>query len=622
MNDILDFDEIVSIEELPDGEIFDLTIDEETPNYFTADGLLHHNSGKDLVCSLIQAYVVYILLCLKNPQDYFGFALGEPCDILNVGTKGDQAERTYFTKFRARLLKWEWMLSHFNVTDEGRRFKYNGKNFPLCKIGTRSAEWLNKGVRAFSENSGNPGSLEGYNIVFYLFDEISAWVSVAERKVAEQILGILRTSQSSRNTKKLAGLGMAISYPRQDDDIMFEIEKESVKEGSTTFFSRGLQWDVKPKRGYCGKTFKFNAGTEELPEWFDIPTELGENFFRTNPEQAKCYYLLRPPAVGGPFFEYNDKIDSLSYPDRQPLFKVETSYIDSMDGKGNKIVYVRKKIVGLNRQPSKNVDYVAWMDAADTMCDAALSIGHLETVTIIEGAERSEVLAAVLDDVIVWEPDPMLRRIVDIGSMTTCCVDMQKFITLKVAWWDQWNSGTGMFDLRKAGIMCDKHNLVGTDYEFFKNIIYSNRFIAPAGASTTKGIEQIKHLSRTRTNNVTCGSTKHKKDIADTWCGVTALLLGPLASNSSLRVGRAPTSITMGGAPAAISGGSTLNNNPYSQANSQGANRAMRDGNDLFKMLSPMSGSGGFGGGLGRAKQPARQSAPGERPNFPRGVKL
>jgi len=621
------FDPIISITKETDGEIFDLTVDEETPNYFTADGLLHHNSGKDLVCSLLQAYVVHILLCLKNPQDFFGFAPGEPCDILNVGKKGMQAERVYFTKFRARLLKWEWMLKKFNVTDEGKRFRYNGKTFPYCKIGTRSAEWPYKNIRAFAENSGDPGSFEGYNIVFFICDEISAWVSESERRLAEKILDTLRTSQSSRNTKKLAGLGLAISFPRQDDDIMFELEKESKLPGSKIFFSRGYQWDVKPKRFYSGKTFEFNAGTIELPEMFQIPTELDEDFFRKHPEQAKCFYLLRPPAVGGPFFEFTDKLDSMAYKDRQSLFKVDTSYIDAVDGKGNKIVYVRKKIVGINRPPSKNVDYVAWMDAADTMCDAVLSVGHLEAVTMIEGSEKNEVVAVVLDDVIVWEPDPTMRRIVDIGSMTTCCIDMLKYISLKIAWWDQWNSGTGMFDLRKAGIMCDKHNLIGADYEFFKGIIYSNRFIAPVCPHVLKGIEQVKHLSRTRTNNVTPGSSKHKKDISDTWCGITVLLLGSLAPNTGLRAGRAPSSISLGqsaGGSVGVTGGSQGNTNPFNQGNTPRGGVATRDHSDLFRMLSPMAGGGGLGQMQARPRTTQVQRQPGQqtRQAFPRGLKL
>lgn len=627
---MLSFDSIESVEYLSDGEVFDLTIDEQTPNYFTADGILHHNSGKDFVCSILQAYVVHILLCLRSPQQFFGFAPGEPCDILNIGKKGEQAQRVYFSKFRARLLSWKWMLERYNVVDEGKTYSKAGKNLPICKIGTRSAEWVDKTVRAFAENSGNPESLEGYNIIFYLCDEISGWTSEKGRQNAVKILNILRTSQGSRNTKSLKGIGMAISYPRQDDDIMFDIEAESKKPDTKVFFSRAYQWEAKPKRFYSGQTFRFNAGTEEDPDWFDIPVELDRDFFLQYPEKAKCVYLLRPPAVGGQFFEFTDKIDAIAYSSRQPLFKIATELIEAVDGHNKKVTYIRKRILGLNRAADPNVDYVAWLDAAETMCDASLSIGHLETVTILEGTQRAEVTAVVLDDTIVWEPDPDKRIIVDIGSMATACIDMRKYISLKSAWWDQWNSGTGMFDLRLAGILCDKHNLVGEDYDFFKGVIYTNRFIGPEAPQVRKGIAQIKHLSRTRTGNVTPGSTRHKKDIADTWCGVTALLLGTL-SGKNLRIGRAPSAITiMGkntttGIPAGQ--GATAAANPFAPIGSQSrASALVRDHSDMFRALNPGSSSpmarvpqGGGNSGRSAVPKPA-----GTRPvsRFPRGLTM
>lgn len=579
-------------------------------------------SGKDFVCSIIHAYITHILLCMKNPQDFFGFTPGEPCDVLNVGKKGQQAERVYFSKFRARLLTWEWMLTKYNVTDEGKRFRHNGRNFPNCKVGTRSAEWLDKHVRAFAENSGNEQSLEGYNIVFFICDEISGWLSDVERDKAKKILNILRTSQSSRNTKRLAGLGLAISYPRQDDDIMFEIEKESQQVGSHVFFSRGYQWEIKPKWCYGGKTFKFNAGTEELPEWFDIPTELDEDFFRKNPEQAKGMYLLRPPAVQKQYFEYLDKIEAVSYATRQPLLNVATEYIKSVDGQGKAVTYIRRKILGLNRQPQMGVDYVVWLDAAETTCDAALSIGHLENVSLIEGSERKEVQAVVLDQTVVWEPDEKNKIIVDIGSMTALVLDLKKYITIKAAWWDQWNSGTGMFDFRQAGINCDKHNLTGDNYDFFKGIIYTHRFVAPKCDETDKGIGQLKHLSRTRTGNVTPGSSLHKKDVVDTWCGINQLLLGGLAQ-TTYRAGQAPASIKIGGPPTGMGGSAaqTKASNPFSQPG--GGSGMVRDHSDMFRNLMP-GGAGGRGipGVPGRTRNSTPATTKPTQSKFPRGIRM
>ena len=585
-------------------------------------------SGKDFVCSLIQTYMTHVLLCMSNPQKFFGFAPGEPCDILNVGAKGDQAERVYFSKLKARTLDWPWMLERYNVVEEGKRFSYLGKNYPTCTVGKRSIEWSDKIVRAYSENSGNPQSIEGYNIIFYIADEISGWTSEKGRELADEIMGILRTSQMSRSTSTLSGIGMAISYPRQDDDIMFDFEKEAQQPNTKTFFSRGYWWDIRPKRQQSGKTFKFNAGTEESPEWFDIPSELDETFFKQHPEQAKCMFLLRPPPVGGVFFEFYDKVGSVKS-DRTPLFKTASSLINAVDGHGKKIQYIRKSIIGLNRQPDPSADYVVWVDAGESTCDAALSIGHKEQATIIESGIARETTIVVLDDSIIWEPDPKNRIIVDIGSMTQAILDMKKYISLRVAWWDQWNSGTGMFDLRNAGISCDKHNLSGEDYDFFKGLVYTNRFIGPNCPEVDKGIGQLKHLTRTRTGNVTPGSSLHKKDVADTWCGIATLLLGSLVQHN-LRSGKAPAAISIStgshGSTSGITGigaAQRAASNPFSPGGTNTSGR-VADHSDMFKILNR-----GIGGGSGAqmrmpvgTRTPRTSTAPNTAYRFPRGVKL
>jgi hypothetical protein len=409
---------------------------------------------------------------------------------------------------------------------------------------------------------------------------------------------------------------MVISYPRTDDDVMFELEKESKEEGSDIFFSRGLQEEIKPKRFYSGQSFEFNAGTEKVPDIVKVPIELDEGFFKKNPEEAKMFYLLRPPAVGEQWTEYPEKIDVVIRPERQKLFKVETDYIESSDGSGNPIHYVRKSIIGLNHTPDMNADYVAWIDAGESTCDASLSFGHLEWVKLIEGSVSRDVECVVLDDTLVWEPDKKLKRIVDIGSMAKVCTDVLKYIPLKAVWWDQWNSGTGIFELRQKKIICDKHNLSGDDYNFFKTILYTNRFLAPNIPEVTKGVEQVKHLSRTRTGNVEPGSSKHKKDISDTWCGITALLLGSLVGNMQFRRGRAPSSITIGGTTqgSGIQGGIyRAQQNPFSNpAAQQFGKRVIHS--DLFPGIDKT--------GMGNRSVSPRQQKPGHESRFPRGIRL
>jgi hypothetical protein len=600
---------VVHIEKVEPFEVYDITVP-DTECYFDADGVLHHNSGKDFICSIIQAYLVYILLCMRSPRDFFGFAMGEPCDIINVAKKGKQAKQVYFQKFKARILHWKWLKVRYNIVDEGRRYHFISNKHPLCKIGSDAVEFKDKNVRAFSEAS-EPEGFEGYNIVFYLCDEISGWVTPAERTVARKMLTILRSSQGSRKTKTLVGLGMAISYPRQDDDIMFEFREEAKLPGSKVYWSEAVPWDVRPKRLYCGKTFDF-VDKEEI---IKIPVELKDDFDR-DPESSKAQYLLRPQAVFGQLFEYQERIDDLIHKDRQPLFKIETEVVPSTDGQGNPLFYLRKYIVGKIRDPDQGADYVVWLDAAESGCDASLSIGHQEIVTIVEAGKPRQIAVGVVDQTVVWEPDHKKRLIVDIGSMTAMCIAMKRYLTIGAAWYDEWNSGTGVHDLRMQNISCDRHNLDSEDYNYFKSIIYTGRFLTPDGPDYIKGVQQVKHLARNSSGKVVPGSQSHKKDIADTWCGIVTLLLGNLAGKV-FRAGTARGGITLGGGKTAGVTGSgafqRASENPFAGVTGAAGAQLVKNPADMFREIMGRGAKANLGSG---------KVKPGGGQRFPAGIRL
>ena len=77
-------------------------------------------SGKDYLCSVLVCYLVHILLCLRDPQLWFGFGPGEPIDVLNVAYNADQAKFVFFAKLKARVQGWRWLYERFNVYEGGR----------------------------------------------------------------------------------------------------------------------------------------------------------------------------------------------------------------------------------------------------------------------------------------------------------------------------------------------------------------------------------------------------------------------------------------------------------------------------------------------------------------------
>ena len=64
---VLEFDEIVSIEDVGVQDFYDIEVP-ETQCYF-ANNILHHNSGKDRTIAKLFAYILVKLLHLRNPPD-------------------------------------------------------------------------------------------------------------------------------------------------------------------------------------------------------------------------------------------------------------------------------------------------------------------------------------------------------------------------------------------------------------------------------------------------------------------------------------------------------------------------------------------------------------------------
>jgi hypothetical protein len=57
---------------------------------------LGKGSGKDFTSTVACSYIVYKLLCLKDPARYFGKPSGDAIDIINVAINAQQAKNVFF----------------------------------------------------------------------------------------------------------------------------------------------------------------------------------------------------------------------------------------------------------------------------------------------------------------------------------------------------------------------------------------------------------------------------------------------------------------------------------------------------------------------------------------------
>ena len=111
-------------------------------------------SGKDYTSTIACAYVVYLLLCLKDPARYYGKPGGDAIDIINIAINAEQAKRVFFKGFLSRIEKSPWFAG-----------KYDPK--------VASVEF-DKAITVHSGHSQRE-SWEGYNVILVVLDEISGF---------------------------------------------------------------------------------------------------------------------------------------------------------------------------------------------------------------------------------------------------------------------------------------------------------------------------------------------------------------------------------------------------------------------------------------------------------------
>ncbi len=117
---------------------------------------LGKGSGKDFTSTVACAYIVYKLLCLKDPARYFGKPAGDAIDIINVAINAQQAKNVFFKGFKTKIEKSEWFAGKYNAKAESIEF--------------------DKAITVYSGHSERE-SHEGLNLLLAVLDEISGFAS-------------------------------------------------------------------------------------------------------------------------------------------------------------------------------------------------------------------------------------------------------------------------------------------------------------------------------------------------------------------------------------------------------------------------------------------------------------
>lgn len=415
--------------------------------------------GKDTMSVLIQLYVVYLLLNLRNPQKYLALADQSSIDMYNIACAKDQAETVYFQILKTFVLQWSWLRQNWNLVINGRWFaNQNDKEMDfLNKITiTNDAIIFPKNIRCFSGSSESE-SLEGKNVLIYVLDEADAFKQNSQTRSADKIFSTMASSANSRFNGKEKGF--IISWPRSKNGFIMKLY-ERTKNMLSVYGDIAPTWEVKPRHLFSKETFEF--------EGHQVPMDKYESF-RLSPLESMACYLCEPPDAHSPFIEDYEKVDAATDNVRQ-LFEFK----DVVEGE-----YVKKGIIRAPFLYDRSIRHVMTFDLSETRDYTALSIAHRENDKII------------FDMITCWIPDRKKGVRVSFQNVEEVINNIRQDVTIDKIAGDPWNSAMLIQKLRGQGVKANIMKLDLEDYEVFKRLLYARQIVLPKNELLMKELKNL-----------------------------------------------------------------------------------------------------------------------------------
>jgi hypothetical protein len=454
---------------------------------------LGKGSGKDYCSTISVSYIVYLLLCLKDPATYYGKPPGDSIDILNVAINAQQASNVFFKGFKTRIDRSPWFVG-----------KYEAK---------ASEVKFDKSITVHSGHSERE-SWEGYNVIVVVLDEISGFAienttGHDQAKTGEAIYDMYRASVASRFPD--FGKVILLSFPRFKNDYIqthYEsviAEKETVIRSILMKMDEDLpdhtegneitvEWEEDHIKSYLyPKTYAIKR-----PTWDINPTKKIEDFkvdFYRNSLDALGRFACMPPEAVDAFFKSREKIEKAFY-------KMNIA----VDQFGRLEEWF---------QPEKDKEYFIHVDLAQKHDHCAVAMAHVNNwVNVKVTSEYSQPAPIVeVDAVRFWTPTS--DKSVDFTEVKDYILSLKtRGFNIRVCTFDRWNSHDMMQQLKQYGINTELLSVAKKHYDDMAMIVAEERVSGPAIKLLIDELLQLR-IMRDKVDHPRKGS----KDLADAVCG-------------------------------------------------------------------------------------------------------
>ncbi len=473
---------------------------------------LGKGSGKDFTSTIACAYVVYLLLCLKDPAAYYGNVSGDNIDIINIAVNAQQATNVFFNGFKGRIKNSPWFIG---------KFKEKAGHFAF-----------DKNVNVYSGHSERE-AWEGYNVIYVVLDEISAFALDStsgneQAKTAQAVYYMYRASLTSRFPQY--GKLVLLSWPRYKDDFIQMRYNKVIREKETIVRTHTFKLDPDLPDDVEGNEFTIEWEEDHIisyidpsffalkrPSWEVNPNRVIEDYmkdFYDNMPDALGRYACMPPESIDAFFKDKAKIET--------AFQSTNGVTE--DGTFSPML-----------QPKPGVRYFVHVDLARKIDHCAVSLAHVDRWEQRRiGHKMTEPAPVVkIDAVRWWTPTP--GHNVNFADVREYIVSLkQRGFDLRLVTFDRWESNDMIEYLNNVGIKSENLSVAKRHYEDMAMIVQEERLVGPNIPLLKQELVRLRIMPNNKIDHPRQGS----KDLADATCGAifNAITHTPRNTNETIEV--------------------------------------------------------------------------------------
>jgi len=471
---------------------------------------LGKGSGKDFTSTVACAYIVYKLLCLKDPARYFGKPSGDAIDLINVAINAQQAKNVFFKGFKTKIEKSPWFAGKYNAKVDSIEF--------------------DKSITVYSGHSERE-SHEGLNIMLAVLDEISGFATEVgtgneQGKTADNIYKAFRGTVDSRFPD--LGKVVLLSFPRFQGDFISKryeeviAEKEIVEKKHTFIINEELPHDNP------GNQFEITWEEDNIisykiprvlalkrPTWEVNPTRKIDDFkiaFLTDLGDAMMRFVCVPTFASDAFFKQKDKLEKCMNT-RNPLDSFRR-FDETFKPNPDKVYYIHA-------------------DLAQKHDKCAVAIAHVDKWVNIQVIKDYEQVApiVVVDAVAWWEPKA--EGPVNLSEVKQWIINLRREgFNIGMVSFDRWQSFDIQNELQAVGIKTETVSVAKKHYEDLAMMIYEERVAIPMIPLLLEEMSELKIMKGNRVDH----PRKKSKDLADAVCGAVFGAISHTQRNMNLEI--------------------------------------------------------------------------------------